>query len=129
MRDTGDWEQWIGFFLTGVEAVAEQATQTAGRVLALFESDRVAIQSALGKSATSALRVHEHLRRHALVSSSVLVKVSGLSLPTVLSALGKLQRLDIVREATGKARNRVFVYDKYIDILNAGVSGETPRSH
>lgn len=124
VRETGDWEQWIAFFLAGIEAVAEQATETAKRVLDLFQADRTAIQGALGKSATSALRVHEHLREHALVSSSVLVKASGLTLPTVLSALRKLQELNIVREATGQSRNRVFVYDKYVDILNAGVSGE-----
>lgn len=124
VRDTGDWEQWIAFFLAGVEAVAEQATDTVTRVLALFESDRAAIQSALGKSAISALRVHERLRRHPLASSAVLVRTSGLSLPTVLSALVKLQRLRIVREATGRARNRVFVYDAYVALLNAGVSGE-----
>jgi Fic family protein len=124
VRETGDWEQWIAFFLGGVEAVAEQATGAAKQVLDLFDTDRAAIQRALGKSAMSALRVHDHLRRHALVSSGVLVSATGLSLPTVLSALSRLQALNIVREATGQARNRVFVYDRYIDILNAGVSGD-----
>lgn len=125
IRDTGDWEQWLAFFLSGVEAVAEQATDTAKRVLVLFESDRAALQGALGKSAMSALQVHDYLRRHALASSSVLVNATGLSLPTILSALGRLERLHIVREATGQARNRIFVYDRYIQLLNAGVSGET----
>lgn len=120
VRDTGDWEQWLTFFLAGVEAVAEQATSTATQVLTLFETDRAAIQR-LGKSAISALQVHDHLRRHALVSSSVLVKATGLTLPTVLSALQKLQALKIVREVTGQARNRLFAYERYVELLNAGI--------
>jgi Fic family protein len=128
VRDTGDWEQWLVFFLSGVEAVAEQATQAAKHVLALFETDRLAIQKSLGKSAMSALRVHEYLQRHALASSSVLSRATGLSLPTVLSALDKLRTIDIVRETTGQARNRAFVYDKYIAILDAGISGQTPSN-
>ena len=66
--------------------------------------------------------MHDRLRHHALVSSSTLVKSTGLTLPTVLSALGRLERLHIVREATGQARNRIFVYDKYLEILGAGVT-------
>jgi Fic family protein len=125
VRDTGDWEQWLSFFLDGVEVVATQATETASRVLALFEADRIAIQ-AMGKTAISALKVHDYLRHQALASGAALVKSSGLSLPTVLATLDKLRELKIVREITGQARNRVFVYDGYIDILNAGVAAVSP---
>jgi len=118
------------FFLAGVEAVAEQATMTARKVLVLFDQDRLAIQGALGRSAMSALHVHDRLRKHAVASSTLLVKSSGLTLPTVLSALKRLQGLGIVREVTGQARNKVFVYERYLDILNAGVASadsESPR--
>jgi Fic family protein len=128
VRETGDWEQWLAFFLAGVEVVAEQATDTAKRVLSLFETDRAAVQG-LGKSAMSALQVHEYLRQHALASSAVLVKATGLSLPTVLSALDKLQSLNIVREVTGQARNRLFVYERYLEILSAGVAGDGRSQH
>lgn len=124
VRDTGDWEQWLAFFLDGVEVVAAQATETASRVLSLFETDRVAIENALGKSAMSALKLHDHFRRQALASSAALVKTSGLSLPTVLANLDRLRELKVVREITGQSRNRLFVYDRYIDILNAGVAGD-----
>ena len=102
--------------------MAEQATDTAERILALFEADRVSIQSALGKSAISALQVHDYVRRHAFVSSSLAVNATGLSMPTVLAALSRLQNLGIVRETTGQARNRIYVYDRYLTILNAGVA-------
>jgi Fic family protein len=123
VRDTGDWEQWLAFFLDGVEVVAAQATETASRILALFETDRAAIQGTLGKSAISGLKVHDHFRNQALASGAALVKSSGLSLPTVLATLERLQELKMVREVTGLSRNRLFVYDRYIDILNAGVAG------
>lgn len=123
IRDDGDWEQWIVFFLTGVDLVARQATETARALVALFERDRSRIQKALGRSAGSALEVYEYYRHHLVGSASAVERAGNLSLPTVLSAIGRLQELEVLREVTGQQRNRQFVYQQYLDILNAGVAG------
>ena len=44
----------------------------------------------------------------------------GLSRPTVNAALEHLAGLGIVRETTGRQRDRVFAYDEYLAILNEG---------
>src|SRR5450432_2357605 len=62
VRDRGDWETWVEFFLTGVAETADEAVGTARQLLTLFDEDRVRIR-AMGRSAASMLRVHDLLQR------------------------------------------------------------------
>ena len=110
VRETGDWESWIIFFLEGVVETATQATDTARQLLELFEKDRRAI-SALGRPAASTLRVHELMQKRPLLSVPATTKELGLSKPTVAKA---------IREITAKQRRRVYAYVRYLDILNQG---------
>ncbi|RQH13596.1 Fic family protein [Bradyrhizobium sp. RP6] len=119
VRETGDWESWIIFFLEGVVETATQATETARQLLELFEKDRRAI-SALGRPAASTLRVHELLQKRPLLSVPATTKELGLSKPTVAKAMEHLEKLGIVREITAKQRRRIYAYVRYLDILNQG---------
>jgi len=49
-----------------------------------------------------------------------LSRMSGVSLPSVNASLAALQEAGIVREMTGRRRNRVFSYDAYLKILSEG---------
>jgi Fic family protein len=60
VREQGDWEAWLEFFLMGVKETSEQAADTAKLILELFEKDRRRIER-LGRPAASALRVHRYL--------------------------------------------------------------------
>ncbi len=84
---------------------------------ALFGVDR-GRNLALGRRAGSALRVHEALQSRPLATIQVLCARSGLTFPTVSAALDDLASLEIVREITGKQRDRVFAYRAYLDRLN-----------
>ena len=88
-------------------------------LMALFDADRTKIAS-LGRAASSAFRVHEHLQRSPLVSAPATARDLGLSLPTVLKSFEHLQDLKIVKESTGKKRRRMFGYPSYIAILDEG---------
>ncbi|WGR98230.1 Fic family protein [Bradyrhizobium sp. ISRA443] len=125
LRETGDWESWISFFLEGVIETATQATETARQLLELFEKDRRAI-SALGRPAASTLRVHELLQKRPLLSVPATTKELGLSKPTVAKAMEHLEKLGIVREITAKQRRRVYAYVRYLDILNQGTEAPAP---
>jgi Fic family protein len=119
VRDRGDWEGWIRFYLEGVRETCEEAVETALRILGLFERDEQAIQSH-GASTVSALRVNTALHRRPILSISKAAAVTGLSFPTASSAMRLLAQLGIVREMTGKSRGRLFAYQQYLDILNEG---------
>ena len=102
-----------------MRTTAEGAVSTAQRLVALFRQDRERIAVA-GRRAGSALRVYEALKARPIGSMPRVCATTGLSFPAVSSAMGLLVDLGIVCELTGKPRNRLFVYDSYLDILNEG---------
>jgi Fic family protein len=119
VRREGDWEAWLAFFLEGVRESAEGAVATAQRLDGLFARDREAV-AGIGRRAGSALRVHTALKHRPITSVQQVTEQSGLSFPTVSSALDALIDLGIAREITGKQRNRVFSYPSYLATLNEG---------
>jgi len=123
VRREGDWEAWMAFFLEGVKQTAEGAVATAERLWETFRADRSRVEGA-GRRAGSALRVHEALKARPIRSMSSICDTTGLSFPAVSSAMDLLAERGIARELTGKRRNRLFVYDRYLAILNEGT--ETP---
>ena len=119
VRKTGDWEAWLAFFLEGVRTTADVAVQTAQRLETLFREDRERIATT-GRRAGSVLRVHDALKARPVASLQDVSARTGLSLPTVGAAMDSLVGLRLARELTGKRRNRVFAYDRYLAILTEG---------
>jgi Fic family protein len=119
VRQHGERESWVAFFLRGVIETARQRIQTAQNLLRLFSNDRGRIEQ-LGRPATTALRLHQFLQRHGLTTIPVASRQLGLSQPTVTSAIAHLRALGIVRETTGRQRGKVFVYGAFLDLLSEG---------
>lgn len=119
IRTHGEWEQWLRFYLEGIGVVAKQATETARRMLLLFEKDRERIND-LRTGRTTALRVHDLLRYHAIISIPRAARELEVSKQTAGAAISRLQDLGIVVEQTGKIRHRQFAYRSYVELLNAG---------
>lgn len=119
VREEGSWETWLEFFLTGIKETSEQAAATARRILALFDEDRVRIEM-LGRKTASALRLHQRLQVRPITSISAAARHLGVSQPTVSKSIEELMRLGIVREITGRQRDRVYAYERYLAILNEG---------
>ncbi|HHT9126688.1 MAG TPA: Fic family protein [Candidatus Brocadiia bacterium] len=124
IRTEGDWEGWLAFYLTGVKEVSEQATETARKLITMFEQHRQQIQH-IGKAAGSALRVHELLKKRVILSLPVAQTELHLSFPAVNKAMANLQKLRLVREFTGKQRNRLFCYESYLKVLDEGAKQPT----
>jgi Fic family protein len=119
VRRSGDWERWLGFFLEGVRQTADGAVTTARRLVQVFQKDRSRIQKG-GRAAGSALRVHDVLKERPLVGLQEVSRRARLSFPTSTSGMKLLINLGISRELTGKRRNRIFGYDRYLKILSEG---------
>lgn len=119
VRQEGDWEAWLGFFADAVRVTAGSAVDTARALVEMFGADRDRIRE-LGRGALSALQVHHELQRRPLCNITALADATSLSIPTIGKALDALTGLEIVREVTGRRRNRVFAYGRYIDALNQG---------
>jgi Fic family protein len=116
VREHGHWEAWLEFFLQGVAETADAAFDTANAIVALFGADREKIANE-AKGAGSALQIHDAMRTTPYVSAPKATEITGLSMPTVNSALEQLQALGVLEEVTGKKRGRVFAYTAYLDVL------------
>lgn len=130
VRTEGEWEDWLRFFLEGVIEVAASATDTTKRIVQTVADDRHRIQ-ALGRASGSAQQVHDLLAREVVINVSLAESRLPLSEPTIQSAVRHLQNLSIVRELTGRSRNRIWAYDRYLSILNEGtepLGREAPRT-
>jgi Fic family protein len=119
VREDGDWESWLRFFLIGIRETSDQAAAAARQILTLFENDRKRID-ALGRPAASALRIHQYLLTRPLTSVAAARSALSISAPTIRKSIDHLMALGIVRETTGRQRGRLFVYDEFLEILNQG---------
>lgn len=119
IRQTGEWEGWLSFFLAGVHETADGAVLAAEAISALFEEDRQRIRE-VGRRAGSALRVHKALLSRPLLAVRQASAISGLSYPGAAAGLGTLEHLGIASEITGRRRDRVWSYDAYIRRLSEG---------
>ncbi len=119
VRTEGNWEEWLKFFLEGVTITAQEAAVTTTKILGLFSKDRQKIQK-LGRSATSALRVHEYMQNKPIANIAATAKALKLSIPTVTTALNRLAQIGIIEEITGRRRDRIFTYSRYFNIVGEG---------
>jgi Fic family protein len=119
VRETGDWEEWIHFFMKGVIETANQAVVTSQNILKLFSDDRQKIEM-LGNSSLSTMVVYGCLQRYPITDAKKIVACSQVTLPTANKSLRQLEEIGIVNEITGKARNKIYVYQKYLDMLSEG---------
>jgi Fic family protein len=119
VRTEGVWEEWIQFFLEGVESTARQAAQTAIQLRQLFREDSGRIQAEI-KSAATCLQVHAYLQGKPIASIRSIARNTSKTVTTVAGVLAKLKQLDIVKEITGQRRNRVFAYQRCLDLIGAG---------
>lgn len=114
VRERGEWESWLTFFLRGVIEVAGEAADTARRILQLREQHRAAITSQLGRAAGNGHKVLEALFDRPIVSVHDVQKLTGTTYAAANSLVARLVKLGILGEMTGYARNRRFRYAPYI---------------
>jgi Fic family protein len=117
IRDRGDWEGWIEFFLRGVAQVSHQATDTARKLLKLRETHREKITQSLGRATGNGHRTLEYLFKHPIVQVADIQKLNSTTRTAAHSLVEKLVELEIVREVTNQKRNRRYRYDQYLSLF------------
>lgn len=118
VRECGDWEGWLAFFLRGVIAVAGEASITARNILQLREQHRAVITEYLGRAAGNGHRVLESLFDHPIVSVADVQQQTNTTYAAANTLVARLVEHGILHEMTGYARNRRFRYAAYIALFN-----------
>jgi len=116
VRHQGAWEAWIRFFLECVREAALDGVKAAERIQAIFGKHRQLLVEEKGTT-RSALRLFDLLPEHPILTLSRVVELLQTSKPTAGKAIETLCRAGILREITGKQRDRVYVYEAYLKVL------------
>jgi len=119
VRIHGTWETWLEFFLEGIILSAKQAIQTTVKINALFEEDLIKIKS-LGRARFSCESIIEYLKKLPQVTVPFLARELNISAPTARVSLNHMVQLKILEESSGKKRDKVYIYKKYLNLLEKG---------
>ncbi|MBX6421216.1 MAG: Fic family protein [Nevskia sp.] len=117
VRDAGDWEGWLAFFLDGVIEVSQQATHTAAAILRMREDYRARITERLGRAAANGQRVMDRLFDHPIVSVAKVREWLGITPAGANQIVARLENIGLLREITGYARNRRFRFEPYLRLF------------
>jgi len=117
VRDEGDWEGWLKFFLTGVHEVSVEATSRARKILTMRENHRRLVQEKLGTTTSRGLTLVEGLYRQPIISIQEVARLTGLTQPSATRLVNKLVGLELLEELTGRARYRRFGYQPYLELM------------
>lgn len=122
IRETGNYEQWIKFFLKGVYISGESAIKTADELIALRNKNLQLIEQAKYTKRTTAtlVKLFHYLEVHPMVEIGKTAEDLAMAYNTVSSAITKLVSLGILNIIKEQGRNRVYSYTGYLDILRAG---------
>jgi Fic family protein len=124
VRLDGNWEAWLGFFLRGVQEVADEAVERARRIIELRERARGVASKKGGRKTGNLLRAVDSLFKQPVVTANSLAKELGLSFVTANSIARILVELRLLTEETGYKRNRRFRFAPYLELFEDPQDGK-----
>ena len=119
VREEGDYEQWVRFFLTAIRVSADDAIQAIDKLAALREKNVAMIRS-LGRSANTALKLLSYIEMSPIIDIRKTAADLGVSFNTISDAVKRLCELGLLRQTSAAQRNRTFAYEAYLEILRSG---------
>ena len=117
VRTDNDLIHWVKFFLEAVISTANSGIDTFQKILSLKqEMDTIVV--GFGKKAHNASKLIEYLYQKPIVSISEIVEPLGISKPTANSLIKEFEKKGILVEVTGYERNKLFAFEKYLNIYS-----------
>lgn len=116
VRVSGDLNHWVRFFLTGVAETATNGRNTFQKVLILRTESEARVHE-LGRRGKSGLALLRLLYRKPVVTVAEVGVALKVSVPTANALVAEFERLGLLKELTGYARNRLFAFDAYLRLF------------
>ena len=116
IRNDGDWEGWVCFFLEAVAVAATDAERGIVAIASLVAADRRRLLGA-AKVGPASYRLFEILPMMPRFSIEQVRQKLNTTFPTATAAVNVLEELGIVVEFTGQKKNRSYSYQSYIELL------------
>ncbi|MFZ4855292.1 MAG: Fic family protein [Desulfuromonadaceae bacterium] len=125
VRNDGNFEAWIGFFLEGIRDVSRMVLETTKRIQALERTDTDRLVAA--GEGSHGITVLRGLMRQPIVMVQDVMRIAGVSYNKANALISACEKLGILRQISNGRRNRRFMYQQYVTILSEGtelVAGE-----
>ncbi|WP_314021646.1 Fic family protein [Mogibacterium diversum] len=122
VRESGDYEQWVKFFIEGIYVSGQSAIETADELIAIRNSnlERLEAEKYTKRTHETMIKVFGYLEAHPIIEIGKTAKDLSLSYNTVASAVSRFEALGILSLVNNQDRNKVYSYDDYISILRSG---------
>jgi len=117
VRTHNDMLQWLKYFLVGIEQTATQAVNTLSNILKLKENLENEIRSTFGRRSNSALILLTALFKDPVITIDKAAKICNLSYKAANDLVTKMQEKKYLKELTGQSRNRIFIFEPYLNIF------------
>ena len=116
VRRSGNYEQWVGFFLEAVSAAAKDSLDAIEKLSSLHKRNAEKLPVTKRKN-DNVRRLFDYIEQYPIIDIKRTATALEISFNTAASAVGKLISAGILKETTNSARNRVFIYEEYLHIL------------
>ncbi len=118
VRLENDLGQWLKFFLTGIIQTASIALDTLKQVTELKDSIEKEKIMSMGKRSKTALELLHYLFKEPVVNVKKVQEKTNLSSKAANDLVKEFLDKGILKEITGFQRNRMFVFNEYVDLFN-----------
>lgn len=117
VRLTGNFEQWINFFLEVLASAARDAIETINRIHTLRETNLHLIEQ-MGRAKGTTRKLYYYLEAHPIIEITQTAKELKLSYNAVAQAIDRLIGIDVLKQVDqSKARDRKFSFEAYLAVL------------
>lgn len=116
----GTWERWLAFFLDGVTAQARDATWRIRRLQTLQARYRGLFQTQ--RSAARLLQLVDLLFAHPILTVNEVARALSVNYVTASRYVRQLEGEGLLREITGRGRDRVYRADNVLHAIEAPLS-------
>ena len=116
VRNKNNYEQWIKFFLRAIKESSEDALETIKKLSELHDKN-IEIVSQMGRSSKTATEIFNYLEKNPIIDIKKTSEALNLAFSTVSTNVKKLEECGILVQTNNANRNRVFSYEKYLEIL------------
>lgn len=117
VRKTGDYEQWVMFFLQALSDSAGDAIQTIDELTALHNQSVAKLGAFSKRQQTNLLKLFAYIETNPIIDIQKTAAALGLSYNTVSKMVTILVDEGILRQTDKAGKAKIYSYAEYLDIL------------
>lgn len=116
VREKNDLLHWFKFFLTGVIETANKSIDTFDKIMQLEKQVNIKLKS-IGNRGVKAQLVMNYMYEKPIINAQAVQKIIGNRNATAYALIEELVRLEIIKEVTGFQRNRMYIFEDYVNLF------------